>query len=169
MIGLFAYPVGKTAMTSLFSRVMYRIISNCLSFKKLDFQRISYRRYFQMFESFFVKDAHLQPKLRYFRTSDRIFPELFVFRPLVKGTTNSGMRLSLGQKTLIDYKLMRMRMLLALCVAIESQSLERNVIFVSGFASFYLVSGFGSFLMGLGRFGSFHILASTHSQDKRSS
>ena len=64
---------------------------------------------------------------------------------------------------------MRMRILLALCVAITKQSLERNVIFVNGFVSFYLVSGFGSSWMGLGRFGSFHILVSTHSQDKRSS
>ena len=64
---------------------------------------------------------------------------------------------------------MRIRLLLAPCVAIENQSLERNVIFVNGFVSSFRVSGLGSFWMGLGRLGSFHILVSTHSQDKRSS
>ena len=60
--------------------------------------------------------------------------------------------LSLGQKTLINYKLTRLHVLLALCVSYQNQSLERNVIYVAGFISFYLVTGFGS------RFGSFHIL-----------
>lgn len=32
------------------------------------------------------------------------------------------------------------------------------MIFVGAFVLFYLVSGFGSFCLGLGRFGSFHIL-----------
>ena len=54
-------------------------------------------------------------------------------------------------------------MLLALGIANENQSLEKNVIFVGGFVSFYLVSGFGSFWMDLGRFGLFHILVTKHS------
>ena len=64
--------------------------------------------------------------------------------------------LSLGQKTLINYKLTRLRVLLPLCVARENQSLERNVICVQP-VSFRFISLLASAL-GLGRFGSFHIL-----------